>query len=112
MKNRTSFLYLAPRFLGTLLVLLIFAFLLEITAEEFDVLLFLQASLPGTIVLILLITAWLNEKIGGWLFIIVAIVVILYSFATIKDFSIGFLILPGWSFFVGFLFLASGHRQA
>ena len=109
MKNTASFLYLAPRFLGTLLVLLIFAFLLEVTAEEFEILLFLKISLPGTLILLLLIIGWLNEKIGGWLFVITAILTILYSFATTPDFNIGFLILPGWSLLVGLLFLASKH---
>jgi hypothetical protein len=105
MKNTTSLTYLAPRFLGTLLVLLIFAFLLELSAEEFNLNTLLIASLPGLIVLILLIIAWTKQGIGGWLFVILGFVGILYPFATASEFHLGFLLLPGWALFVGLLFL-------
>jgi len=107
MNNPTSALYLIPRFLGTLLVLFIFAFVFEITAEEFNLKILFTAAWPGLMILVLLITAWTKEGIGGWLFIILGIIGILYPFAIAKEFNWGFMILPGWAIIVGLLFLMS-----
>ncbi|MFA5134640.1 MAG: hypothetical protein WC505_02515 [Patescibacteria group bacterium] len=110
MPPRHSFAYLAPRFLGTLLVLLIAAFFLETAADEFSASMFLITSVPTFIILLSLITAWKSERIGGILFIIVGIIGILYPFATVDEFHWGLLILPGWSAFVGILFILSRSK--
>lgn len=110
MKNTTSLLYLTPRFLGTLFILLVFAFLFELAIDEIDISTLLIASIPGFIALILLIVAWIKEGIGGWLFIILGIIGILYPFATASEFHLGFLLLPGWALFVGLLFLMNKPR--
>lgn len=105
-----SFKYLAPRFLGTLLVLLIAAFFLETAADKFTISLFLATSLPTFVVLLALITAWKTERIGGCMFIIISIVGVLYPFATVDEFHWGLLILPGWSAMVGILFILSKSK--
>ena len=91
MKNTTSLLYLTPRFLGTFFILLVFAFLFELAIDEIDINALLIASIPCFIALLLLIVAWIKEGIGGWLFVILGIIGILYPFATSNDFHLGFL---------------------
>jgi len=110
MRNPTTTIYLLPRFLGTLLALFLFSFLFEFYQQDLVWNNLLLALLPVLIVFIILIIAWLKEGIGGQLFIILGIIGILYSFATAHDFNWGFLILPGWSILVGFLFLANKHK--
>lgn len=105
MKKSVSLIYLTPRFLGTIFVLLIFAFLLELTIEESNLDTLLIASIPGIILLFLLIIAWIKQGVGGWLFIILGILCLLYPFAYNQEFHLGYLLLPGWALLVGVLFL-------
>ena len=111
MKRSNSLQYLAPRFIGTLLVLMIFSLMLEFSAGNFGVKQFIITSLPGLILFLLLILAWHKEGIGGGIFIIVGICGILYPFATAQNFHLGFMILPGLSILVGSLFLVSKIKQ-
>lgn len=110
MRDPTTTLYLLPRFLGTLLALFLFSFLFEFYQQDLVWNNLILALLPGLIVLIALIIAWLKEGVGGWLFIILGIIGILHPFATAPNFNWGFLILPGWSMLVGLLFLANKHK--
>lgn len=107
MQRNNSIQYLAPRFIGTLLVLLIFSLMLEFSADNFDAQKFFIASIPGIILFLLLILAWYREGIGGGIFIVLGIGGILYPFATSQIFHLGFMILPGLSILVGSLFLVS-----
>jgi len=107
MNSNISNLFLLPRFLGTLLSLFLFAFLWEFNQININTDQFLLAVMPGFIVLVALVIAWKEEGIGGWIFVLLGIVCILYTFVKVDTFHWGYLIIPAWAIFTGILFITN-----
>lgn len=112
MKNNMSgLLYWLPRILGILLALFISVFALDVFGEGYD---FWQTALaltmhllPTLALVIVLVCAWRWERLGGLLFIALAIV---SPLAMGLRFSWEpYLLLSGIPLLIGVLFLVSGY---
>ena len=106
-------LHYAPRVIAILGILFLSSFALDMfgegySASELIVALFMHL-IPSFVLIAVLIFAWRNERIGGALFIAVAIVP--WVVFTDND-LIANLIISGPFFVVGLLFWMNGSRKA
>ncbi|MDD5040386.1 MAG: hypothetical protein PHY34_04535 [Patescibacteria group bacterium] len=107
----TSFRHITPRFLGTFLVLLVFSFLLELSTDPFNLKTFIIACIPGFLLLVALIVAWIMQGIGALLYFCIAIAGIAYPISIKNAFEWGYAIMPACIAFIGFLFLVTKPKK-
>lgn len=110
-KKKSNFLYWAPRIFGIMFVFFISLFALDVFGEfsGFDIVIALFMHLiPSFVLTGILIVSWRHERLGGILYLILAIVFTLF-FKTYED-VIVFLLITGPVLLVGILFLINYYR--
>ncbi len=103
MRKKINYLYWTPRLLAILFTVFLYMFVLEVFAEGFNINNFLLSLIPGTIILLLTVLAWRKERLGGILFIILALLYLLIGFGRVSYTAITF--MSGTSLFIGILFM-------
>ena len=93
-----------PRWFSAALALLLFLFVGEIFSENFQWSHFLPALMPGGAYLLMSYAAWRNARVGGMLFIIAGIGLVLADIAQDRD-VLGMHMLALATFILGCLFL-------
>ncbi|MFH1585184.1 MAG: hypothetical protein ABIB79_00270 [archaeon] len=110
-QRRNNWLYWIPRVLGILFILFISLFALDIFWEysgwELFVGLFMHL-IPSYFLLAFLLIAWRWEKVGGYLYLLLALVFTVF-FDTYKE-PISFLLITGPVLLIGVLFLLNYYR--
>jgi len=112
-KKPKKALYWAPRILAILFIIFVSLFALDVFAEGYGFLetivaLFMHL-VPTYLLIIALLVAWKHEHIGGIIFIILGIFYIIMAWSNLT--FIIFLILPGFLFLIGILFLLNKYLK-
>ncbi|MDP1884001.1 MAG: hypothetical protein Q8L10_01415 [Candidatus Moranbacteria bacterium] len=93
-----------PRWLSAALALLLFLFVGEIFSENFQWSHFFPALMPGSAYLLMSYVAWRDARVGGMLFIVAGIGLVLADIAQDRD-VLGMQTLALVTFILGCLFL-------
>ncbi|MFA7208910.1 MAG: hypothetical protein WC120_01370 [Parcubacteria group bacterium] len=93
-----------PRFISVVLVMSLFLFVGEVFSENFQWSHFLPSLMPGSAYLLMAYAAWRNARIGGMLFVIAGIGLILADIAQDRN-VLGMHVLALITFVLGCLFL-------
>jgi len=109
-RNVKKIIYWTPRIIILILVAFFFVFALLSGAEEYGgglrgILMNSPNALPWLVLFFIVWIAWKWEKIGGWLFILIAIIFTFFFDAYESLVMVFILIIPLW--LVGILFLIS-----
>jgi len=102
--KKESKLVWIPRFFSVLLALALFLFVGEIFSESFQWSHFMSAIMPGMGCLLVAHIAWRNSRIGGMLFIIIGIGLVLMDMVQGRNIW-GTYVLALVTFSLGWLFL-------
>jgi len=109
-RNVKKIVHWAPRVLILIVAIFFFVFALLSGAEQYDgglkgILMNSPNALPWLVLFIIVWIAWKWEKIGGWLFILIAVIFTFFFDVYETPVLIFILIIPLWV--VGILFLIS-----
>lgn len=96
------FLWL-PRVLAIVFILFISMFALDVFGEEQWLLALVMHLIPSFILIIITIIAWRNERVGGWLFLLAGVAMLIH-------YGITWVALP--VFLISALFLFRGYRRS
>lgn len=111
-KKSKGWLFWTPRILGIIFILFISMFALDVF-EGYDFPMVLVALfmhlIPSFILLILLLIAWREDKIGGILYLVLGVIFTIF-FRLYQDF-ISFLLIALPVFIVGTLFLLNHYKR-
>ena len=112
-KNKHKFLYWSPRILAIILIIFFSLFALDLfsggyTPSQVLIGLFIYL-IPSFILIGITIFAWNNEKVGGVLFMILGLIIIVLF--TNYQYLVYMIIDAGPFFLVGYLFLLSARKN-
>lgn len=98
-------LYQLPRGLSVLFIAFISMFALDVFGQPQWFLALLIHLIPSFILTALTVIAWKNERVGGWIFVVV-------GFSLLVLFRLEMLILSGPVIVLGLLFLNRGRLKS
>lgn len=99
-----------PKILSAIMVALLYLFVGDIFAENFQWGNFFIALIPGSIYLIIARIAWKRARLGGSLFVGLGIALVSVNVAQGRS-ALGPYVLAGITFILGFLFIKFGENK-
>ena len=96
-----------PRALSILLVVMLYLFVGEVLAENFQWSNLFWALIPGSLYLAVTYIAWKHARSGGMIFIVLGIGLVLFNIFQERN-ALGAYVLALATFFLGFLFIIFG----